>query len=193
MKNRFVLMEEAPGGEGAAAGGTVETVTDWRDSLPQEMRDSPVIKDIPDLGTLVKNYENTKSMVGNSIRLPTGPESLLGPLELPCAGRFLRMPSFGCRRSTKSRTTPFATNPAHPSRSRKPGAKSSRTSPSLETSLAWCAQSSPRSSASRTGLRPLQALRTGAPRERQRLESRRRSPRNPNGTPRGHLQSLATS
>lgn len=88
MKSRFVFMEEAGAGDGAgsAGGPSSQPATDgaavaadpgslqsgdWRSSLPLEMRDSPTLKDIPDLGTLVKNYEHTKAMVGASVRLPT--------------------------------------------------------------------------------------------------------------------------
>lgn len=76
FRNRYALMEEA---EAAAAAPTTPeptespepAPTDWRSMLPQEFQGSPTIKDVPDLATLVKNYEHTKAMVGNSVRLPT--------------------------------------------------------------------------------------------------------------------------
>ena len=78
MRNRFVLQETAeetaPGGpptEIAPSQPEVAPSPDWRESLSEEMKLSPSIQDVPDLDTLVKNYENTKAMVGNSIRLPT--------------------------------------------------------------------------------------------------------------------------
>ena len=85
FKNRHLFMEEAgteTSGSTAAADPPSEGTTpdpspspppppDWRDLLPLEYKDSPTIKDVPDLGTLVKNYEHTKAMVGSSIRLPT--------------------------------------------------------------------------------------------------------------------------
>ena len=84
FRNRFEFMEEAGAettagsapdpspGEGAPpTEPSSPPPSDWRSALPLEMRDSPSIADVPDLSTLVKNYENTKAMVGSSIRLPT--------------------------------------------------------------------------------------------------------------------------
>ena len=82
FRNRYPFMEEAGAEAGSAPDPSPVAETppaepqspppsDWRSSLPLELRDSPTIKDVPDLGTLVKNYEHTKAMVGASIRLPT--------------------------------------------------------------------------------------------------------------------------
>ncbi len=80
MKNKHVFMEEA----GADAGGGASSPSnppvdapsqvpsdDWRSSLPPELQNSPSLQDVPDVATLVKNYESTKAMVGNSLRIPT--------------------------------------------------------------------------------------------------------------------------
>lgn len=80
-----VFMEEA-GAEDAAAGSAPPTTTpaveeapapsvppdaNWRSTLPPELAQLPSLQDIPDVATLAKNYDNTKAMVGSSIRLPT--------------------------------------------------------------------------------------------------------------------------
>ena len=46
------------------------TDTDWRQGLPEDIRDAPVFKDIADLPTLAKNYQELKSYQGNSLRIP---------------------------------------------------------------------------------------------------------------------------
>ncbi len=49
----------------------VTTITDWRDSLPPELKDNPSLQDVNDVATLAKRFVDTKSMVGNSLRIPT--------------------------------------------------------------------------------------------------------------------------
>jgi hypothetical protein len=49
--------------------GITETVAEtpepsWRDSLGDDLRDNPSLSTIPDIGTLAKNYVETKSLVG---------------------------------------------------------------------------------------------------------------------------------
>lgn len=76
FRNRHVLMEEAgaetsnPGEEAPPSAADLSD-SNWRSSLPPELADLPSLQDIPDVATLAKNYDNTKAMVGNSIRLPT--------------------------------------------------------------------------------------------------------------------------
>jgi hypothetical protein len=48
--------------------------SDWRMSLPPELRENPTIKDTPSVETLAKRLVDTKSMLGNSIRVP-GPDA----------------------------------------------------------------------------------------------------------------------
>jgi len=81
---KHVFMEEA-GAEGIPAGGALPQLSpsgegapplsvapdDWRSTLPPDLQASPSLKDIPDVVTLAKNYEHTKTLVGNSIRLPS--------------------------------------------------------------------------------------------------------------------------
>ena len=43
---------------------------DWRETLPEELRAEPALKDIPDVVTLAKAFRDTKAMVGSSVRLP---------------------------------------------------------------------------------------------------------------------------
>jgi len=42
-------------------------MADW---LPEELKNDPVVKDIPDLPTLVKNYKEAQSYMGQSVRIP---------------------------------------------------------------------------------------------------------------------------
>ncbi len=80
FRNKYEFMEEA-GKEPAVAADPPSVEAEppaqslppenWRSMLSQEFKDSPSIKDVPDLDTLVKNYEHTKAMVGSSVRLPT--------------------------------------------------------------------------------------------------------------------------
>lgn len=47
-----------------------EVVTDWRDTLPEELRSDPALKDFKDVGTLAKSFRDTKQMIGNMVRIP---------------------------------------------------------------------------------------------------------------------------
>lgn len=50
----------------------------WKDALPAELKDSPSLKDINDVPALAKSFVETKSMLGNSMRIPSaeaGPEA----------------------------------------------------------------------------------------------------------------------
>lgn len=81
MRNRHVFMEEAGDGTDphqAAGDAPSPTETppslppdDWRSIFSEANRNSPSLQDVPDADTFLKNYEHTKAMVGNSIRLPT--------------------------------------------------------------------------------------------------------------------------
>lgn len=51
---------------------TPADASDWRDSLPDDLKGADSLKDIPDVGTLAKNYVNTKALVGaNTVKLPS--------------------------------------------------------------------------------------------------------------------------
>ena len=62
---------------------------DWRSSLPTEYADNPALADIPDYGTMVKNYVNAQSRLGSSINLP-GAEAT--PEEISAFHRKLGVP-----------------------------------------------------------------------------------------------------
>jgi hypothetical protein len=47
-----------------------EDPIDWKQSLPEEIRDNAAIKDFTDVGALAKSYMETKAMVGDSLRVP---------------------------------------------------------------------------------------------------------------------------
>ena len=57
------LMEKQDEGKG---GGSA----DWRSALPDDLRNDPTLKDVPDVTTLAKRLIDTKSLVGKSIRPP---------------------------------------------------------------------------------------------------------------------------
>jgi hypothetical protein len=73
-----------PGGDGAAAqpgagaganpggqGGSVTIPQNWKEALPPELKDAPFLKNVADIPTLVKNYENAQKMVGaDKIAIP---------------------------------------------------------------------------------------------------------------------------
>ena len=42
----------------------------WRESLPDEIKESGALKDIPDVNTLAKSYVDAQSFIGRSIRIP---------------------------------------------------------------------------------------------------------------------------
>lgn len=43
----------------------------WKDALPAELKDAPSLKDINDVPALAKSFVETKSMLGNSLRIPS--------------------------------------------------------------------------------------------------------------------------
>lgn len=51
-----------------------ENTESWRSTLPEDLRENPTLKDLPDVATLAKSYVETKSLVGSSIR-PPGPDA----------------------------------------------------------------------------------------------------------------------
>jgi hypothetical protein len=57
-----VLTQEAP--QESTSGGT------WRESLPEDLRESGSLRDIPDIATLAKAYTDAQSYIGGSIRIP---------------------------------------------------------------------------------------------------------------------------
>jgi hypothetical protein len=51
-----------------------EEEKNWKDSLPEEIRDSKGLADVKDVGSLAQQFLDSQSMIGNSIRVP-GPEA----------------------------------------------------------------------------------------------------------------------
>ena len=58
-----ILLNPDPQG-GQSGGGS-----DWKASLPEDLRGAPVLANVPDVATLVKNYVNAESLIGKK-RLP---------------------------------------------------------------------------------------------------------------------------
>lgn len=48
-----------------------EAAPNWRDGLAPELKDAPALKNVPDVGTLAKNYVEAQAMIGRSVRLPS--------------------------------------------------------------------------------------------------------------------------
>lgn len=49
----------------------MEPNAEWKNTLPPELRDNPSLADVNDVATLAKRFVDTKSLVGQSIRMPT--------------------------------------------------------------------------------------------------------------------------
>lgn len=49
---------------------TEDTAPNWREVLPEDLRDNPALKDFHDVGALAKSYTETKAMVGGMMRVP---------------------------------------------------------------------------------------------------------------------------
>lgn len=77
MKLRFIRLLLDPGasggdggggaggaGGGAAGGAAGGTTTSWLDSIPQDLRDQPSLKTVPDVQTLAKNYVEAQRLIG---------------------------------------------------------------------------------------------------------------------------------
>lgn len=62
--------DDLSGGQGESGGGA----GDWRSMLPEDLRNSPALKDFTSIDKLAKSFVDTQSMVGNSIRIP-GPDA----------------------------------------------------------------------------------------------------------------------
>lgn len=54
--------------DGGGGGGGQDS--DWKDSLPDELKTDASLLDVPDVATLAKRFVDTKAMVGNSFRVP---------------------------------------------------------------------------------------------------------------------------
>lgn len=63
IKYKIQNPEDDKGGSGG--GG------DWRSTLPEDIRDSETLKEIPGINELAKGYINAQQLVGNSIRIPS--------------------------------------------------------------------------------------------------------------------------
>lgn len=50
---------------------TTETIADWHESLPDDIRENPSLSDVKDVAGLAQRFIDTKAMVGNSVRPPT--------------------------------------------------------------------------------------------------------------------------
>jgi len=50
---------------------SVEVVTNWRDTLPEGIRENASLADVKDIAGLAQRFIDTKAMVGNSMRMPS--------------------------------------------------------------------------------------------------------------------------
>ena len=70
------VMEETDGGDDGAGAGSESAVVDapapdWRDSLPEDIRADPSLKDIKDVGSLAKGFVHAQKAVGNNVAIPS--------------------------------------------------------------------------------------------------------------------------
>ena len=56
--------------EAAATQADISTSTDWRASLPEDIRSSKVFDSVQDVNSLAKQFMDAQSHIGNSIRIP---------------------------------------------------------------------------------------------------------------------------
>ena len=61
----------APAAETPPAAPVTPSPENWKSALPPELRESPSLADVNDIATLAKRFVDTKSLVGQSVRLPT--------------------------------------------------------------------------------------------------------------------------
>jgi hypothetical protein len=64
---KFVLRE----GEGGEGGGGDGAVASWRDSLPEELRNSPSLVTTKDVASLAKQFVDQQAHLGNAVRIPS--------------------------------------------------------------------------------------------------------------------------
>lgn len=72
MKTRHLYREEA-NGDGAASGGagSVETITDWRTALPEQVQQWDEVKNATDADAFYSNMGDMRSMIGRSLQIPS--------------------------------------------------------------------------------------------------------------------------
>ena len=56
--------------EAAAVQADINTNTDWRASLPEDIRSAKAFDSVKDVGSLAKQFLDAQSHIGNSIRIP---------------------------------------------------------------------------------------------------------------------------
>lgn len=57
--------------KGTGDGGDGDKGTDWRASLPEDLRESPALKDVKDVGSLAKQFVDSQQYIGSAIRIPS--------------------------------------------------------------------------------------------------------------------------
>lgn len=45
-------------------------MSEWKNDLPDDLRDDDTLRDIPDVATLAKSYKDAQSYIGRSVRIP---------------------------------------------------------------------------------------------------------------------------
>ena len=56
----------SPGGQGDAAANA----SNWRDTLPDDLKGNPALANFQDIGQMAKSFVDMKSFQGDSIRVP---------------------------------------------------------------------------------------------------------------------------
>jgi hypothetical protein len=65
----MIMSEEATAPE-VAVQAEISASTDWRSSLPEDIRSSKVFDNVADVNSLAKQFMDAQSHIGNSIRIP---------------------------------------------------------------------------------------------------------------------------
>ena len=64
------MSEENGTNEAAAVQAEINTTSDWRSSLPEDIRSAKAFDSVKDVNSLAKQFLDAQSHMGNSIRIP---------------------------------------------------------------------------------------------------------------------------
>jgi len=68
---KHTRMEENKGEGGEGSGGSEESQSNWRDTLPDDIKGNAALADYKDVAAMAKSHIEAQKMVGSSIRVPS--------------------------------------------------------------------------------------------------------------------------